>query len=132
MKKILSIIVLLIFSSSAYAGKIKNFSAFYDKDFNYDKKLKVDDPKNKIIIVFNHGQKYADVKGRNCDKYSTPVNMISLAGDKISGKEIMVYNFCTGKLAGDSSKNFWSNKWKPPYKGKTKLSRILKLIKTQL
>ena len=55
MKKILLIIVLLIFSSPAYAGKIKNFSAFYDKDFNYNKELKVDNPKNKIIIVFNHG-----------------------------------------------------------------------------
>ena len=123
MKKILLIIVLLIFSSPAYAGKIKNFSAFYDKDFNYNKELKVDNPKNKIIIVFNHGQEYADIKGRNCDKYSTPVNMISLAGDKINEKEIMVYNFCTGKLAGDSSKDFWSNKWNPPYKGKTKLSK---------
>ena len=86
-------------------------------------KIKIPIKTNKIIIVFNPGQRFADVKGRNCDKYSTPVNLISMAGDKIDEKEIMVYNFCTGKLAGDSSKNFWSNKWNPPYKGKTKLEK---------
>ena len=46
-----------------------------------------------------------------------------MAGEEIDGKEIMVYNICTGKLAGDSSKIFWSNKWNPPYKGKTKLEK---------
>ena len=117
------LVLILVLQQNAYSGKIKNFSAFYDKDFNFNKELKIADPKNKIIIVFNHGQKYADVKGRNCDKFSTPVNMISMAGDKINEKEILVYNFCTGKLLGDSSRHFWSNKWSPPYKGKTKLSK---------
>ena len=126
MKKLSSYVLFLlmfVFQQNDYSGSIKNFSAFYDKNFNFNKELKVDDPTNKIIIVFNHGQKYADVKGRKCDKFSTPVNLISMAGDKIDGKEIMVYNFCTGRLAGDSSKNFWSNKWKPPYKGNTKLEK---------
>ena len=125
--------LMFVFQQNTYSGSIKNFSAFYDKDFNFSKELKVDDPTNKIIIVFNPGQRYADVKSRKCDKHSTPVNLISMAGDKIDGKEIIVYNFCTGKLAGDSSKNFWSNKWHPPYKGKTKLEKRvdanLKLIK---
>ena len=120
-------VLMFVFQQNAYSGPIKNFSAFYDKDFNFSKELKVDDPTNKIILVFNPGQQYADVKGRKCDKYSTPVNLISMAGDKIDGKEIMVYNFCTGKLDGDSSKIFWSNKWKPPYKGKTKLEKRMSM-----
>ena len=50
--------------------------------------------------------------------------MASLVGDKINGKEIMVYLFCTHKLQGDmgKKKNVW-HKWKPPYKGTTKIER---------
>ena len=99
MKKLsLYVLFVLVFvlSKNAYSGSIKNFSAFYDKDFNFKKEIKVDNPANKIVIVFNPGQKYSDVKGRKCDKYSIPINLISMAGEKIEGKEIMVYNFCTG------------------------------------
>ena len=83
-------VLMFVLHQNAYSGPIKNFSAFYDKDFNFSKELKVDDPTNKIIIVFNPGQQYADVKGRKCDKYSTPVNLISMAGDKINGKPLIV------------------------------------------
>ena len=76
-------VLIFVLNKNAYSGSIKNFSTFYDKDFNFSKELKVDDPVNKIIIVFNSGQKYSDVKGRKCDKYSTPINLISMAGDKI-------------------------------------------------
>ena len=115
--------ILMFIQQNTYSASIKNFSAFYDKDFNFTKELKVNSPADKIIIVFNPGQRWSDVKTRACDKYSQPKNFISMAGDKIKGKEIMVYNFCTGELAGDSSKFFWSNNWKPPYKGKTKISK---------
>ena len=46
--------LMFVFQQNAYSGSIKNFSAFYDKNFNFSKELKVDDPTNKIIIVFNH------------------------------------------------------------------------------
>ena len=50
--------------------------------------------------------------------------MASLVGDKVNGKEIMVYLFCTHKLEGDmgKKKNVWHN-WQPPYKGTTKIER---------
>ena len=50
--------------------------------------------------------------------------MASLVGDKVNGKEIMVYLFCTHKLQGDmgKKKNVW-HKWQPPYKGTTKIER---------
>ena len=44
--------------------------------------------------------------------------------EKIVEKEIMVYLFCTNKLAGDDHKRLWyKKKFKPPYKGVTKLDK---------
>ena len=124
MKKILLILTLLLFSSTAFAAAI-NKSGFVDKNLKVNKKLQVSDPSNKIIIIYNHGSNETDRKTKYCFWGKDPVkNMASLVGDKVNGKEIMVYLFCTHKLEGDmgKKKNVW-HKWQPPYKGTTKIER---------
>ena len=54
MKKILLILTLLLFSSTAFAAAIKK-SGFVDKEVKVNKDLQVTDPGNKIIIIYNHG-----------------------------------------------------------------------------
>ena len=52
--------------------------------------------------------------------------MDSLVGEKVNEKEIMVYIFCTNHLAEDDWKRLWKKKkFKPPYKGVTKLEKRL-------
>ena len=124
MKKILLVLVLLLFSSTAFAKAI-NKSGFVDKKIKVNTKLEVSDPSNKIIIIYNHGSDETDRKTKKCFWSKEIVkNMASLVGDKINGKEIMVYLFCTHKLEGDmgKKKNVWHN-WQPPYKGTTKIER---------
>ena len=124
MKKILLVLLLLLFSSTAFAAAI-NKSGFVDKNLKVNKKLQVSDPSNKIIIIYNHGSNETDRKTKKCFWGKDPVkNMASLVGDKVNGKEIMVYLFCTHKLEGDmgKKKNVWHN-WQPPYKGTTKIER---------
>ena len=124
MKKILLVLVLLLFSSTAFAAAI-NKSGFVDKKLKVNKNLEVSDPSNKIIIIYNHGSNETDRKTKNCFWSKKAVkNMASLVGDKVNGKEIMVYLFCTHKLEGDmgKKKNVWHN-WQPPYKGTTKIER---------
>ena len=124
MKKILLVLVLLLFSSTAFAAAI-NKSGFVDKKLKVNKNLEVSDPSNKIIIIYNHGSNETDRKTKFCFWGKDPVkNMASLVGDKVNGKEIMVYLFCTHKLEGDmgKKKNVW-HKWQPPYKGTTKIER---------
>ena len=124
MKKILLILTLLLFSSTAFAAAI-NKSGFVDKKLKVNKNLEVSDPSNKIIIIYNHGSNETDRKTKKCFWSKEIVkNMASLVGDKVNGKEIMVYLFCTHKLEGDmgKKKNVWYG-WKPPYKGTTKIER---------
>ena len=54
-------------------------------------KLEIIEPKNKIIIIFNHGQSSNDSKKKNkCTWIGNVRNMASLIGEKVKGKEIMV------------------------------------------
>jgi hypothetical protein len=123
MKKILLVLVLFLFSSTAFAAAIKK-SGFVDKKIKVNTKLEVSDPSNKIIIIYNHGSNETDRKTKGCFWTNTVRNMASLVGDKVNGKEIMVYLLCTHKLQGDmgKKKNVWHN-WQPPYKGTTKIER---------
>ena len=65
MKKILLILTLLLFSSTAFAAAI-NKSGFVDKNLKVNKKLQVSDPSNKIIIIYNHGSNETDRKTKKC------------------------------------------------------------------
>ena len=124
MKKLLLILIFLIASNTAYAnGKILK-SGFITKSASVKEGMNIDDPKNKIIIIYNHGQNSNDKAHKNeCIWVNQIRNQASLVDEEINGKKIMVYNFCTNDLAGDMSlkKGWWKSK--TPYVGKHKLDK---------
>jgi len=124
MKKILLIVLFLIISNNVYAnGKILK-SGFISKSASVKEGMDIIDPKNKIIIIYNHGQNTNDKAIKSeCIWVNQIRNQASLVGEEISGKKIMVYNFCSNDFAGDMSqkKHWWMSK--TPYVGKHKLDK---------
>ncbi len=124
MKKILIFVIFgLISCSNVFAnGKILK-SGFITKSASVNEGMNIEDPKNKIIIIYNHGQNKNDKAIKNeCIWVSQIRNHASLVDVEINNKKIMVYNFCTNDLAGDMSpKKYW--KFKEPYKGIHKLDK---------
>ena len=123
MKKILLILIFFTVSNTVYAnGKILK-SGFITKSASVEEGMDVKDPKNKIIIIYNHGQNKNDKAIKNeCIWVNQIKNQVSLVDVEINGKKIMVYNFCTNYLAGDMSpKKYW--KFKEPYEGIHKLDK---------
>ena len=123
MKKILLILIFFFVSNTVYAnGKILK-SGFITKSASVKEGMDVKDPKNKIIIIYNHGQNKNDKAIKNeCIWVNQIKNQVSLLDVEINGKKIMVYNFCTNYLAGDMSpKKYW--KFKEPYEGIHKLDK---------
>ena len=124
MKKLLLILIFLAASNTVYAnGKILK-SGFITKSASVKESMNIDDPKNKIIIIYNHGQNSNDkaIKGE-CIWVNQIRNQASLVDKEINGKKIMVYNFCSNDFAGDMSlkKHWWKSK--TPYVGKHKLDK---------
>ena len=121
MKKILLIVLFLIISNNVYAnGKILK-SGFISKSASVKEGINIKDPENKIIIIYNHGQNTNDKALKNeCIWVNQIRNQASLVDEEISGKKIMVYNFCSNEIAGDMSqkKSWWFSK--TPYEGKHK------------
>ena len=124
MKKLLLILIFLAVSNTVYAnGKILK-SGFITKSASVKEGMNIDDPKNKIIIIYNHGQNSNDKAHKNeCIWVNQIRNQASLVDKEINGKKIMVYNFCTNDFAGDMSlkKHWWNSK--TPYVGKHKLDK---------
>ena len=123
MKKIFLITLFLIISNYAYAnGKILK-SGFITKSALVEEGMNVNDPKNKIIIIYNHGQNRNDkaIK-KECIWINQIMNQASLVDEEINGKKIMVYNFCSNDFAGDMSlEKGWN--FKTTYEGKHKLDK---------
>ena len=125
MKKVFIILILICLTPTAYADKLKK-NGFLTKEVNYSKEQNISDPKNKILLIYNHGQSSHDGPSSDCVWKGGMKNMASLVGEKIKDKEILVYIFCTGKLKGDDYKTLWNKKkFKAPYKGKPKLEKRL-------
>ena len=123
MKKLLLILIFLIVSNTVYAnGKILK-SGFITKSASVKEGMNIDDPKNKIIIIYNHGQNRNDKAIKSeCVWINQIINQASLVDEEINGKKIMVYNFCSNDFAGDMSlKKGWN--FKTLYKGKHKLDK---------
>ena len=124
MKKILIVVIFgLISCGNVFAnGKILK-SGFITKSASVNEGMNIEDPKNKIIIIYNHGQNKNDKAIKNeCIWISQIRNQASLVDVEINNKKIMVYNFCTNDLAGDMSpKKYW--KFKEPYEGIHKLDK---------
>ena len=137
MKKFLVIIMLsLILSSSVYANSKESIKkdGFVIPTIKWKDKIKIDEsfevsnPKDKIIIIYNHGSDGADVKLNDCFWRSELRNWAQLAGDKINDKEIMVYIHCQGQLEGDLGAKLgrigmWTKNWEGPYPGTSKMDR---------
>ncbi len=124
MKKLTLILIFLAVSNTAYPnGKILK-SGFITKSSSVKESMNIDDPKNKIIIIYNHGQNSNDKAHKSeCIWVNQIRNQASLVDKEINGKKIMVYNFCTNDFAGDMSlkKHWWNSK--TPYVGKHKLDK---------
>ena len=124
MKKILIVVIFgLISCGNVFAnGKILK-SGFITKSASVNESMEIKDPKNKIIIIYNHRQNKNDGALKNeCIWVSQIRNQASLVDVEINNKKIMVYNFCTNDLAGDMSpKKYW--KFKEPYEGIHKLDK---------
>ena len=124
MKKLLLVLIFLAASNTVYAnGKILK-SGFISKSASVKEGMNIDDPKNKIIIIYNHGQNSNDKAHKNeCIWVNQIRNQASLVDEEINGKKIKVYNFCSNDFAGDMSlkKHWWKSK--TSYVGKHKLDK---------
>ena len=131
MRKILLIYTFILFSTLVYAGpndKI-NESGFINKEVRLIKNFEIKDPKNKIILIYNHGQDENDT-AKNCAWVSMLRNHASLIDQEVNGKKIMVYNLCSDHLRGDMSKkkDWWYLKPQPKiYEGKHMLDKRVEL-----
>ena len=109
MKKIFLIIFFLFISNSVYANDKILKSGFITKSASVNESIDIKDPKNKIIIIYNHGQDKNDGALKNeCIWINQIRNQASLVDLEVNAKKIMVYNLCTNDLAGDMSpKKYW-------------------------
>ena len=132
MKKIITILILSIFVNlPVYAGPYDkiNESGFINKKVRLVKNFEIKDPKNKIILIYNHGQDENDIV-KNCTWVSMLRNHASLIDQEVNGKKIMVYNLCSTHLRGDMSKkkDWWYLKPQPKiYEGKHMLDKRVEL-----
>ena len=132
MKKIITILILSIFVNfPVYAGPYDkiNESGFINKEVRLIKNFEIKDPKNKIILIYNHGQDENDIV-KNCTWVSMLRNHASLINQEVNGKKIMVYNLCSTHLRGDMSKkkDWWYLKPQPKiYEGKHMLDKRVEL-----
>ena len=131
MRKILLIFTFILFSTLAYAGPYDkiNESGFINKEVRLIKNFEIKDPKNKIILIYNHGQDENDIV-KNCTWVSMLRNHASLIDQEVNGKKIMVYNLCSTHLRGDMSKkkDWWYLKPQPKiYEGKHMLDKRVEL-----
>ena len=123
MKKLAIFLIIIFFNTSALADKMTK-SGFLTNKVSYLKDEKINDPHNKILVIYNHGQSTHDGPSSDCAWKGGMNNISSLAGKKIKNKEIVVYLFCTGKLKGDDHKRLWNKKkFTEPYKGKPNLEK---------
>ena len=99
MKKIFLIFTFILFSTLVYAGpndKIKE-SGFINKRVELIKTFEIKDPKNKIILIYNHGQNENDTVSY-CTWVEYLRNHASLIDQEVNGKKIMVYNLKTLRI----------------------------------
>ena len=121
MKKLLLLLLITFFSTNALADKILK-NGFLSGEWKLDETFKVENPKNKIVLIYNHGSKENDKPSKNCQWKNNVRNFASLSGKKINDKEILVYNFCTDNLGGDDWNIFWKGGIEK-YKGVPKLEK---------
>ena len=86
MKKILILILLVFYNNHASADRlVKN--GFLNNEMGYEMDQNINDPKNKIILILNHGQGNHDKKSKDCYYSNNISNFSLLVGTKINEKE---------------------------------------------
>ena len=121
-KYLFSLIIIFLFSSPLHADKLLK-SGFLSGEWKLNTDFEVKDPKNKILIIYNHGQDDHDKPSKDCVWKNNIRNFASLSGKKVKDKEVLVYLYCTDHLAGDDWKRLWKKKFDFPYQGITKLDK---------
>ena len=121
-KYLFSLLIIFLFSSPLHADKLLK-SGFLSGEWKLNTDFEVKDPKNKILIIYNHGQDDHDKPSKDCVWKNNIRNFASLSGKKVKDKEVLVYLYCTDHLAGDDWKRLWKKKFDFPYKGITKLDK---------
>jgi len=106
MKKLLLLLLITFFSTNALADKILK-NGFLSDEWKLDETFKVENPKNKIVLIYNHGSKENDKPSKNCQWKNNVRNFASLSGKKINDKDVLIYNFCTDNPGGDNWNVFW-------------------------
>ena len=88
MKKLFILLSIIFFSTNVVADTMKK-NGFLNNKMDYSKNQNIDDPKNKIILIYNHGQDDHDDPSNNCVWKNGIRNFSSLVGEKINEKEII-------------------------------------------
>ena len=116
--------LILFFLSTVYANSNNHDidkEGFLSKEFKITKLSTIDDPKNKIILINNHGQSNFDGRQKGCTSIDQIRNRVSLVDKQVKGKTIMLYNLCAAKIKGDRGITWWISK--KPYVGKSKIEK---------
>ena len=82
MKKIFLLLSLLLFCTNVLADKMTK-DGFLTKNVSYFKDQKISNPENKILLIYNHGQKSHDGPSSDCVWKGGMKNMASLVGQKV-------------------------------------------------
>ena len=89
MKKLLAILIIIFFNTNVLADKMTE-SGFLNNKVSYLKDQKINNPQNKILLIYNHGQTTHDGPSNDCAWKGGMNNMSSLVGKKVKDKEIVV------------------------------------------
>ena len=104
--------MILFFLSIVYANSNNHIDkeGFLSKEFKITKLSTIDDPKNKIILINNHGQSNFDGTQRSCTSIDQIRNRVFFVDKQVKGKAIMLYNLCAAKIKGDKGITWWISK----------------------
>lgn len=127
-KHLLTLLCVVVIAHPAEAS-----SGFVSRKGKLSKGFTVDNPSEKIILIYNHGSN-AEFEKDPCEPEEidyiwlggTPSILANLSGEKILGKTILVYAFCSSELRGDYARLSWT--LPAPYPGASKQEKRQKAI----
>lgn len=131
MKRLLLTFSCIVLLANPAAAK----SGFISKNGKLSPELQVENPAQKVVIIYNHGDG-AEFEGGGClpeeldyiwtDYGGTPSFLANLSGEKIFGKTVLVYAFCSNEFRGDYTRLSWT--LPVPYPGVSKQEKRQKFI----
>lgn len=135
--KLMKRLSLTFFCIAVLAHPAFGKSGFVSKDGKLSTELEVENPAQKVIVIYNHGNG-AEFEGGDClpeeldyiwtEYGGTPSFLANLSGEKIFGKTVLVYAFCSNEFRGDFTR--WSWTVPIPYPGVSKQEKRRKAIES--